>query len=159
DYDGYGRPTRQIHSFDGLSFETKQEYDCRGAIRGIEYPNGEAVEFEYSPWGYLLREKNPLGRTKPLAGIDVYREILEMSPRQMVTLEKYGNDLYGHSRYYDSTGQLKSICVGVDEDCTGKLQWREYEYRDPYGNLTAQIKRTHGVPSVEIREEYEYDEL
>src|SRR5439155_16904237 len=136
-YDAQARLTRTVAGFDGKTYTLKQAYTSWGQIAGYEYPNKEAIEFLYTTSGYLKKEQNPLiSYARPV----VYREVLGMSPRGQVTLEKYGNNLYGKFDYFASTGQVKKICVGEDSNCIRARQNLSYEYKDPYSNLTAQIK-------------------
>lgn len=154
-YDAFFRPTLKRLAFNGRTYDVKQAYNCNGLVHGIQYPNGEAVQFEYTPYGDLRLERNPLAQPGQPS---FYREVLRMSPRGQVELERFGNGLYGKHEYFASTGQVQRVCVGTDERCANPRQELEYGYQDPFGNLTHQTKRFQGAMQ-SVREDFSYDKL
>jgi RHS repeat-associated protein len=155
--------TKSTVTFDGLApYETQMAYDCKGLVRGIEYPNGEALKLEYRK-GYLHRESNALAR-QPAQGIDVYREIHALSANGGIQQEYFGNALYRMTMEVESTGQVTEVCSGIDPLCTDPRQRLTYQYRDGFGNVTQQAKHfgphSSGAAHASLVEEtFTYDEL
>ncbi len=156
--DPAGRLTETSVSFDGQTFTVARAYDCNGALAGVRYPDGEAVAYRYTAFGYLEREFNPLGRVDERP----YRQVLEMTPRGQVAREAYGNGLFGLFDYYASTGQIRRMCVG-DAPCRAPVQELGYAYGDRYGNLTSRSKTVRDPSGsntvVSVREDLAYDAL
>ncbi|MCB9654682.1 MAG: hypothetical protein H6729_11190 [Deltaproteobacteria bacterium] len=162
-YDTAYRPIQETESFDGETFATDTAYTCTGAALGVRYPNGEYLKFEYTPSGYLRAEKDPAPYDRLLIARPevTYREVLAQSPRGQPLLEAFGNGLVGKTEVFESTGQVRAMCVGVDAACSQDRQWLEYGYHDPFGNLTDQRKKLNDVsrPQRWVRETFEYDAL
>ncbi|MBK8013952.1 MAG: VCBS repeat-containing protein [Deltaproteobacteria bacterium] len=162
-YDAMYRPHQETESFDGETFTTETAYTCTGEVLGVKYPNGEYLKFEYTPSGYLRTEKDPAPYDSLMVARPevTYREVLAQSPRGQPLLEAFGNGLFGKTEVFESTGQVRAMCVGVDAVCSQDRQWLEYGYHDPFGNLTDQRKKLNDVsrPQGWVRETFEYDAL
>ncbi|MBK6689457.1 MAG: hypothetical protein IPG45_33635 [Deltaproteobacteria bacterium] len=156
-YDPVKRPIKTAVSFGGATYEVEQAYNCYGSVRGLEYPNGEAIELEYTPYGYLRLERDPL---TVLASQGVYREVLKENARGQIEDERFGNGLFGHYEFHGPTGQMKRSCVGRDSMCTDARQDLYYEYQDGFGNLTKRSKKLPvGSAVTFVSEDLFYDDL
>jgi len=149
-YDNLVRPIEsnvtQAMTSGTQAYRLRQKYDSYyGRLVGQEYPNGEAIELQYSAYGHALREVDPKTGVK-------YRVTTSTDARGAVTGEQFADaNLTGTRQFMPQTGQLLSVQYGN----LGNSNLRKLEYRyDVFGNLTTQSLNS-GVST----EAYKYDTL
>ena len=64
DYDALGRPVKQVQTLGGVDYTVERRYDAGGRLRGITYPDGDAVGTTANPLGY-----DQAGRLTTIPGI------------------------------------------------------------------------------------------
>ena len=64
DYDALGRPVHQVRTIDGVDYGAQRRYDAGGRLRGITYPDGDAVGTTADPLVY-----DGAGRLKTIPGM------------------------------------------------------------------------------------------
>lgn len=147
-YDSLARPVQQTVqqalSTGTQTYTTRTKYDSYyGRPIGQEYPNGEAVQQLYSPWGHAIAERDPA------TGIE-YRRTNAVNARGQATSETFGNGMTLSSSFQQQTGQLTSLTYAT---ASGHLRQLGYGY-DVFGNVKRQS--LNGGAS---REDYAYDQL
>ncbi len=152
-YDDLLRPTREAITIDSRSFAREYAYDgFYGRMKGMSYPSGDVIRYEFDPYGYRTAEKASLGE-----GEVTLRNISGLSPRGMIAEAVYGNGTMIRNESYASTGQLRMTearSFTTTDPNAPPLQRFEYFYEDPFMNLTRRRDAFAGV-----YEKYRYDQL
>ena len=123
---------RIYENYDQYDFE---EYDVQhftdgfyARPKGLRYPGGTGVLYEYNNTGHLIKEKDPTSTV-------VYREVTDIDTHGQISAANvgyHGSWKYAvSSSFYNETGQAESIAVTANGS---PLQTLNYSY-DNFGNL------------------------
>ena len=116
---------------------------AHGRPVGQEFPNGEAVQVLYAPWGQPVAEKDPVSGTE-------YRRLNTVNGRGQPVQESYGNGMVLLPQYKSQTGQVTELKYMLG---SGELRKLNYAY-DVFGNLRRQT-----LNSGQTQEDFAYDSL
>ncbi len=150
EYDGLSRPSVITTHIDGEDFVTASQYDSYfGRPKGLRYPSGLTLAYEYNERGYQTTVRN--------AGSGyMYREITEISAAgqwQRASLAA-GTATVGRS-FDNATGQARG---SVLENLLGSLHSQSYTY-DAFGNLKTIYTEVDGMEPATNTETLEYDDM
>jgi RHS repeat-associated protein len=117
--------------------------------KGLRYPGGTSVAYEYNSDGHLIKEKDPSSSV-------VYRNITALGSRFQVTAASVGNHSGSYkyrttASYYPQTGQVESMSV---TNGSTPFQTLSYAY-DNFGNLSTRHTNVGGGTT----ETFSYDKL
>ena len=143
DYDNKSRKIKDTQVINGATYVQQYTYDNLGRPGKIIYPTGFTVENDYNTSGYLYRLRNP-------ADNKVYWQALNVSARQQLIRQRYGNGLEIARAFNSETDFLTKIQTFRGNN---SLQHLGFEY-DALGNLT----RRKDVQNIR-QEDFEYDAL
>ncbi|MDQ7048345.1 MAG: FG-GAP-like repeat-containing protein [Enterobacterales bacterium] len=152
-YDAFCRPSIRRSFIDGDSFEMQSLFDNGyNRLKGLIYPNGLVVEYQYNERGQQVLTKDALKGT-------VYREILSQDYSGQWTKALQSNQAFElNRRYHPETGQMVSTEV---RNASGLQQSASYAGGyDVFGNLTQMQMGNQGGNTFTIdTESYAYDDL
>ena len=121
--------------------------DNYGRPKGMKFPSGLRVAYEYNSWGYQTKIKNP-------ASGYVYKEINEMDAWGNVLEADVANGLVTEEAvHYQNTSQMASIKATKSNGI--KLHHTTYDLYDVYGNIKSQTLGTGNLTN----ETFIYDDL
>lgn len=150
-YDGYGRPSLQANSIDGVALADETSYDQFGRIFQQFDASGDyrGVRYHYNSRGYLerLQEAREGGQ-----GQD-YQRVLSQDQRGNVTAMQLGNGVSASASYDPGSGRLVSL-EAWDKNSV-ELQSVTYS-SDVLGNL---LSRHDTSKTQNLKETFAYDEL
>lgn len=151
-YDGFCRLTSTSTNIDGTSYTVSNHYDANyGRAKGLTYPGGLTLAYDYNNLGYLTHTKNAQNGY-------VYRQLQSMDVRgQWTTASIAGNQASVSRSYYAETGQMKTSLL---KQGSTQLQRLDYDQYDAFGNLKQQTVINHisGQDNTD-RENFVYDNL
>lgn len=131
-YDNLGRILSTSTTLD-VPYVSSRSYDVNGRIAGIVYPSGMALDYTYTPLGYLKSVKRQ-GDTSALW------ESRTMDAEGHTLEAKLGNGVFTNTVYKPTTGQVQEITATLGS----KLQHVAYEY-DAIGKVISRADRILGV--------------
>ena len=157
-YDPLTRVIQISENVSSTSMQTHVGYDTvTGRRKGVRTPSGRFVGSHFTAYGYPLRTFDPLHPDPSHA----YVEVVDVDARGNVTDALLGNGLRQTKTFHPSTGQLAQVCVtpaatpcDVATPSGQELQRIDYEYDDPFGNLTMELDVVHNA-----QESFQYDNL
>jgi RHS repeat-associated protein len=132
------------------SFDMEYAYDSYyGRLKGIRYPTGELLAYQYDQFGYNTIDVNPNESNA------VYHRINSLNQHGKITSRLFGNGLYSTTQY-TSSGDMARECVNRVTGCSGSASLDEIHYQryDNFGNLKAKKDLVNN-----IEETYYYDSL
>ncbi|WP_144394246.1 RHS repeat-associated core domain-containing protein [Pleionea sediminis] len=150
-YDARCRVVTTDTTIDGTNYRVTQHYDANyGRLKGMKYPNGLTVEYNYNERGYLETTKNPV------SGYE-YSQLLEMDSSGNWIAANIANGHAGIDRtFFAENGQMASTTL-----VRGSIDSQQvtYEY-DRYSNLTAMEMTNPYLSMSDVsREIYTFDDL
>jgi len=117
--------------------------------KGLRYPGGPSLAYEYNENGYVIREKDPTSSV-------IYREINARSSRNQITSASIANHTGSFAyqltaEFYAETGQAKEMIASKGATA---MQDLNYSY-DHFGNLYTRQTNVGGGTT----ETFSYDDL
>ena len=138
-YDENGRVIRQSYGYGNSSLSVSTSYDSHNRLSKTTYPNGFAVDYDYSANHHLTAVKDHSNQS-------VIWQLTQQDARGNATQEAFGNGLVTTNTYDAATGRLSAIST------PGIQNWT-YTY-DVLGNLTQRKDVSRN-----LTEEFSYDAL
>ena len=130
----------------GKTFNIKPQYDANyGRIKGLEYPNGLTLAYEYNEHGYLTHTKNA-------ASDYIYREVTEMDWAGRIAQAQMAEGKLDLLSLYDTDS---SVMLSTQvTNSSGIVHAHHYELFDDYKNLLRERNIKTG-----LEKNYGYDTL
>lgn len=166
-YDQHNRPIGYNTDIQGRgSFEVNNTVDQYFARpKSVSWPetnNGASLHVyqKYDINGYLIEE----GETADYLNSPFLRKIESIGPAGAIRRVEYGNGVIEQSQYYESTGQVSSVCASAAgaNSCNGSasdFMVFAYQY-DRFGNLVSQSSQPNqSNQSIGSDESFRYDRL
>ncbi|MBE0389459.1 hypothetical protein PLUTE_b0424 [Pseudoalteromonas luteoviolacea DSM 6061] len=150
-YDSLGRVSSHKVEGDGQSFKTDTFYDANfGRVKGMRYPNGLTLSYEYDDYGFRRVIKN-------LHTGYSYQKVTKRDVLNNVEQQLLGNSLVDKTFYSAITGQMTGHYT---EQGGNNILGIEYTSYDGFGNLKQQevISGAAGAQH-HYSETYHYDQL
>ena len=128
-------------------FDIEYAYDSHyGRVKGISYPSGEVLAYQYDQYGYALSDVNHNDNS-------IYRTVNSLNAQGKITEHQLGNGLYNITQFARS-GEMSRVCVANGTTCGNSLDDIHYEMYDNFGNL----KTVNNIVN-DIAETFVYDNL
>lgn len=131
-FDNLGRPVSNTVTLD-VPYTSGRVYDVNGRVASVTYPTGFAIEYVYTPLGFLKTVKRQDNGTPvwEARSMDAEGHILET---------KLGNGVVSSAVFSPTTGQVQEISASLGT----KFQHLGYEY-DAIGKVSSRADRILGV--------------
>ncbi|UTW45359.1 VCBS repeat-containing protein [bacterium SCSIO 12696] len=150
-YDGQSRVDAVTTAIDGESFVTATQYDSHyGRAKGLVYPNGLTLAYDYNAQGYRTTVSNA-------ASGYIYQQVSDVDARGQWRHAEMGMGVAVANRQFAAnTGQMQSLTL---DNIAGQLHNQAYTQYDVYGNLREATTQLPSLSAATETENYTYDDL